>query len=301
MICFIDKEEDMDTEALKTFITLAKLRNFTKTAQQHFVVQSTVTNRIMELEKEIGKPLFLRDRKSVTLTPEGEHLLAYAVRITQLEEAAINELSALNTFLGVLRIGSVNTVYDCHLSPYIAAYMKSHKDIAVNIIINHSNELLRMLKDDTIDVCFSYIPMHSTQFECITFRTDELILVTSPSHNRYPSGIRKSELIGLDYLYCDYVIDQGKSLIRDMFPKNFPFAFEVDNGTKLLPFLVEGLGYSYVPRSLIQTQLSTSQLVEVKSIDFDTPKIHSYISIHKKRLESQAISDWMGIIKYQLE
>ena len=42
----------MNTENLKTFIALSKYKNFTKTAESLFVAQSTVTNRIAELEKK---------------------------------------------------------------------------------------------------------------------------------------------------------------------------------------------------------------------------------------------------------
>ena len=58
----------MDLENLKTFVTLANLGNFTQTAQQHMIVQSTVSSRIRELEREIGTPLFIRERKNVRLT-----------------------------------------------------------------------------------------------------------------------------------------------------------------------------------------------------------------------------------------
>lgn len=46
----------MDTTTLRTFIALAQIKNFTKTAQQLFVAQSTVTNRIRDLEMELGVP-----------------------------------------------------------------------------------------------------------------------------------------------------------------------------------------------------------------------------------------------------
>ena len=45
-------ETIMNIEALKTFLVVAEVKNFTKAAQQLFVVQSTITNRIKELEKE---------------------------------------------------------------------------------------------------------------------------------------------------------------------------------------------------------------------------------------------------------
>lgn len=46
-----------------------------------FIAQSTVTNRISELEKEVGKRLFSRGSKTVTLTEEGKIFLKYAERI----------------------------------------------------------------------------------------------------------------------------------------------------------------------------------------------------------------------------
>ena len=57
----------MDIEALNTFLTLANTKNYTRTAAQLFVAQSTVTNRIHELEKELNIALFTRNNRSVEL------------------------------------------------------------------------------------------------------------------------------------------------------------------------------------------------------------------------------------------
>ena len=45
----------MNTESIKTFIMLSRLKNFTRTAERMYVAQSTVTNRIAELENETGR------------------------------------------------------------------------------------------------------------------------------------------------------------------------------------------------------------------------------------------------------
>ena len=71
----------MNTESLLTFITLAKVKNFTSTADALFVSQSTVTKRIAELEKELNTRLFIRNYKRLTLTKEGNIFLNYAKRI----------------------------------------------------------------------------------------------------------------------------------------------------------------------------------------------------------------------------
>ena len=65
----------MNTEELRTFIYLAKVKNFTLCADKLSIAQSTVTNRISELEKEVGKRLFSRASKTVKLTEEGQIFL----------------------------------------------------------------------------------------------------------------------------------------------------------------------------------------------------------------------------------
>ena len=88
----------MDTQSLKTFLVLAKLQNFTKTADELFVAQSTVTNRIAELEIEVGKPLFFRNKRRVELTEEGEQFYHYAKRILALTEEGIRNINAMEQY-----------------------------------------------------------------------------------------------------------------------------------------------------------------------------------------------------------
>ena len=66
----------MNSEGIRTSIMLSKLKNFTRTAERMYVAQSTVTNRIAELENETGKKLFVRRQGGVELTEEGKLFLS---------------------------------------------------------------------------------------------------------------------------------------------------------------------------------------------------------------------------------
>ena len=79
----------MNTETLRTFIAAAQIKNFTKTAEHLFIAQSTVTNRILDLESEIGKPLFTRKHKQIDLTEAGLQFLDYAKQLVDLETTAL--------------------------------------------------------------------------------------------------------------------------------------------------------------------------------------------------------------------
>ncbi len=105
----------MDIEALNTFLTLANTKNYTRTAAQLFVAQSTVTNRIHELEKELNITLFTRNNRSVELTVEGEQFKDYAEKVITLTNASLSEISSLHKYENHLRIGSSDSIYEGHL------------------------------------------------------------------------------------------------------------------------------------------------------------------------------------------
>ena len=88
----------MDIESIKTFTVLAHNRSFTRTADQLFVAQSTVTNRINELEKELGFLLFKRTNRSVDLTPEGERFKIYAEKVIELTDTSLAEISSVQKY-----------------------------------------------------------------------------------------------------------------------------------------------------------------------------------------------------------
>lgn len=291
----------MNIENLKTFITLSELKNFTQTADRYYIVQSTVTNRIMELEKGLGKKLFIRNRKNVELTEEGQHFLSYAKRIVALEASAIEELSMLHTFSESLRLGTVNTAYDCFLFAPIKTFIRKHQDISVKVIIDHSGPLLRMLQDGTIDMAFSYIPLKKAGFICKPFHTDDVMLVTSPQHQEYKKGIRQAQLPDLNYLYCDFMIHDGGTFIRDMFPKNYSFSFEIDKLTHLLPYLTDGIGYTFLPRSLVQQYLDDGSLISIPLLDFSAPTIQNYMVIPENKADYSALCQFVDTLSLEVD
>ena len=62
-------------------MTVAAEGSFTRAAQQLGVTQPAVSQHIAELEKQLGKPLFIRGRGAVSLTPEGYVFQEYAAKI----------------------------------------------------------------------------------------------------------------------------------------------------------------------------------------------------------------------------
>lgn len=266
----------MDTQNLRTFLTLADVKNFTQTASLLYIAQSTVTNRIAELEKEVGKQLFIRNKKNLSLTREGILFQEYARRIIDLEEMSIREMNSQAFSRASLRLGTTNTIYQCHLEPLLTKMLKEDTDYALNVTISHSVNLLQMLQDGLLDLSFTYQPLQKSGFRCQKFRTDELLLVTSHTHNHYQKGIYKEELPRLNYLFCNFALQEVGQFIRELFPPFYQFPFEIDNSTKLLSYLCEGIGISFLPSGLVKPYLKSGSLISIPLLDFEAPRINSY-------------------------
>lgn len=270
----------MNTEEIKTFVLLSKVKNFTLAAEQMFIAQSTVTNRISELEKEVGKRLFSRASKSVTLTEEGKIFLKYAERMLELQESSVAEMNAITSYRFNFSVGTINASYEAYVKPIIDDCLKKSADISIKVMLGQSLDLIQHLQDNVLDMVFSSVPWKRAGFECDVFDTDRLVLVGKNSPY-VESGVSREDFIHLPYLLCSFSMSEVGRFIHSLFPENHAFKLEVDNSSKLLPYLKEGLGYSFVPYRLVRSELLSGELEEIPLVDFTAPPVITYL-IHRQ-------------------
>ncbi len=267
----------MNTEELKTFIFLSKVKNFTLAAEQLSVAQSTVTNRISELEKEVGKRLFSRGSKTVTLTEEGQIFLSFAERILELQNSSIEEMNAVSSHRRKFSIGAINATYEVYVKPLIDECMKNNSETSIKVMLGHSLDLIQNLQDNVLDMVFSAVPLKRLGFACEIYDTDRVALVCAKGKNEYPSGVCTEDLARLPYLMCDLTLSEAGVFIRSLFPKNHVFRLEVDNTSKLLPYIRQGIGYAFLPYKLVKEQIDSGEFEEVKLKNFTAPKVNTYL------------------------
>ncbi|MGW1928411.1 LysR family transcriptional regulator [Streptomyces sp. NPDC001919] len=80
---------DLDPRLLRAFTAVAEELHFTRAAARLYLAQQALSRDIRRLERETGTELFVRTTRQVSLTPDGERLLPYALRVL----AAHDELS----------------------------------------------------------------------------------------------------------------------------------------------------------------------------------------------------------------
>ncbi|WP_233079690.1 LysR family transcriptional regulator [Rheinheimera soli] len=82
-------------KALQAFEATARLKSFSKAAEQLFVTQSAISHQVKLLEDFIGQPLLLRQNKSVELTQSGDMLYSVVrdcfVRLNSVTQHLLNQ------------------------------------------------------------------------------------------------------------------------------------------------------------------------------------------------------------------
>lgn len=144
----------MDINLIKYFVSVAQNLNFSETARQNFVSQSTVSRGIKEMEKELGASLFSRTKRNVVLTPEGKALLPYAMEIIENLNSATFIIDKLQKGIdGKLTVG-----YDETSGPYISKYLQGfvakYPDITVDIKKIQVSEEILALDNNEYDIVF---------------------------------------------------------------------------------------------------------------------------------------------------
>ncbi|GGG49776.1 LysR family transcriptional regulator [Chelatococcus composti] len=171
----------MNSSDLAFFLAAARHGGIGRAAVALNTVQSNVTARIQALEAEIGQALFTRHSRGVRLTPAGERLMPYALRIAQLlaeAREAVRDDRANPS--GLLRIGSLETTAALRLPPVLAAFARACPRVDLHVETGTSEDLIRKVLDGDLAAAFVVGPVAHAALVAEPMVEEELVLVTAP-------------------------------------------------------------------------------------------------------------------------
>lgn len=164
----------MDTRVLKYFLTVAHTSNITKAAQQLHLTQPTLSRQIMELEKELGVPLFDRNQRHLILTPEGTMFEQRAKNIIALITQAKDELQNTEKDLsGSINIGCVVSSVSPYLMKVISKFQGNYPHVQFNIYDGNSDLLRQRLDAGLDDLTVLLEPVEAAKYNFIELPVKE--------------------------------------------------------------------------------------------------------------------------------
>lgn len=141
----------LELDVLKTFVAIAETGNFTTAAETVYRTPSAVSMQIKKLEEMLGCVLFLRDARSVSLTPKGEVLLGFARRLLALNNEAVSRF-LLPDMNGVVKVGAPEDIGERILPEVLKRFSESYPNVTVDVTIGNSITMRKRVEEHRMDI-----------------------------------------------------------------------------------------------------------------------------------------------------
>lgn len=147
----------MDVRRLRYFIALAETLHFGRAAQRLHITQPPLSRQIAALEGSLGTPLFVRNSRSVTLTPAGEDFYRHATRLlSELDLAVRSAQATARGERGELRIGFTMYAAWNVLPGLLKRYVERHPAVRLTLRETLPRDLQQALNAGEIDLGIAF-------------------------------------------------------------------------------------------------------------------------------------------------
>ncbi|SEC82769.1 LysR family transcriptional regulator [Paenibacillus sp. GP183] len=173
----------MTMDQILTFLGVYHAGSYQKAAEQLYLPQSTVSNRIKQLERELDKLLFIRSKAGIKLTEEGHIFLPYAQNaVSSIEEGrlAVNQLK--RGLSGMLTIGCNNSFAGSFLPRVLTEFSSNFPEVSIRVLGSITREQIIKMNNNELRLCIS---RYSLNVPTLTFENifqEDIRLIVSREH-----------------------------------------------------------------------------------------------------------------------
>lgn len=275
---------------LKVFKTVADRLSFTKAAAELLISQPAVTKQINELERLLGKPLFLRHGNRISLTDDGVRLLEYANRILalygELRDAFVEEQGA---FSGEIRLGASTTLSQYVLPGLLAKFRKLYPDVRVTLFNGNTEQIERQIADGKLDFGMIEGTASNPALHYELFMDDELVLVTSASNTSFT----REKITAADLPALPLVIRENGSGTLDVLSRELSrhglslrqlhIEMQLGSTESIKHYLFYSDTFAFVSVQAVLDELAANRLRVVEVGDMELVRRFSFVTAHGQR------------------
>lgn len=201
----------MDLRVLEYFLTVAEEGNISHAAGLLHVSQPTVSRQLMDLEEELGKKLFLRTNKNVTLTRDGLLFRQTARDILSLYQKAVHQSAEILS--GDLYIGTGETPTFSFLARQIQQFHEMYPQVKIHIISENAERIFDDIDKGLLDLGFVMQSVNTAKYQFMDLGLEETWGVLVPESH----PLAKKERVSRDDLREEMLI----------LPENLAFQGEI--------------------------------------------------------------------------
>jgi DNA-binding transcriptional LysR family regulator len=249
----------LDLHRLQVFQAVATRRSFSAASLELSYTQSSVSEAVATLERELGATLLDRSSRPVRLTPAGEIVLSHAEALLGQAAAVESDLSSLSSGdAGRLRLAGFYTAWSTFLPAAVADFASSHPRVQLELEQLDPPAALRQLRASELDlaVIFRFEAADSAD------NPEARLISTHLTHDPYVLAVpansplaRKGRLKVADLSrasWCSAPLDSSATLLLQQFCREHggfepKLHYPTDDVAMAQPLIAAGLAVALLP------------------------------------------------------
>lgn len=263
----------MELRVLQYFLAVAREQSILGAAESLHLSQPTLSRQLRDMEEELGKQLFIRSNRRITLTEEGMILRKRAEEILDLVQKTENEISLSNEVIaGDIYIGCGESDGIRYLIRAAKKLQEEYPLIHFHIISGDRESVVESLDRGLIDFGVLFGDINSSKYECLSLDYSDNFGVLM----RKDDPLSKKDLISKEDLIRKPLIVSRQSLVNGDLSRNLGIEEKDLNITATYNLLFngslmveEGMGYAICYDKIINISEDSSLVFKPLSVQYE--------------------------------
>lgn len=248
---------------IKTLLTVAEEKNFTKAANKLNLTQPAVSHQIKELEDELQEQLFIRKKGDIIPTPIGDIVLNYARKFVAMHNKMLDDIKHNHKIN--IKLGITHTAESNKITEIIGSYLINNPELSVTVITDTTNNLYKMVENYELDLAIvdnkknvklNYLPLDTDYLVCVVNNNSPLAkkkIVTLKE-------LKKENLIlRLDSSYTRKLFESTLESINESI-NSFKIILELDNIETIKDLVRKDMGVSILAKNTCIDEVNRKKL-----------------------------------------
>lgn len=257
------------------------------------MAQPAISRHIKELEEELGRQLFLRQKKKVQLTQAGRELLMQISPLLSEFDRIFTDFNLEKTIVaGVLKVGSIAEAGTYIYMDHLIGFQKDFPNIEIRIEFGSSDYLLNKISTGELDFALVSRFQATKALETLTLFRDHPVLVGS--NQRRKLDLDNSDVAFVFYREDDYyTTDFLKRNVTQTQRKNIHILGSVSSHEAMLHWIIQADAFCVVPHSSVERSRYRKDLRIFKEDEKETSLNLIYLKNSMAELRKKIFLDQM--------
>ncbi len=264
----------VDFKSIETFLWVVTLGSFRAAGEKLNTTQPAISQRIAQLERELGVKLLNRDHRVASPTPSGRQLMVYAEKLIGLRSEMMAEVSDRSAMRGVLRLGVAETIVHTWLSRLIKSVNIAYPNLSLEIEVDITPNLSARLLAQEIELAFMLGPLSASSVRNRVLCDYPVGFLASPALGLGTGPLTVHDLAKFPIITFPRKT-QPYEIVRSLFnrPDLPPIRLHASASlATVIHMAIEGLGIAVIPTAIVENELADGRL-QLLSTDLKIPPL----------------------------